>query len=158
LVERLDALTDAERASFQFPLGPMTVDYGAYLRLRINEHVLHAWDVAVAFDPSAALAPDAVGTVLEALPMIARFTGRPTTGSPRALRVRTTAPDRRFVVDLRADGVSVGPDDGSGPADLALPAEAFVRLVYGRLDRGHTPPFDGDGTHLDALRRVFPGV
>jgi hypothetical protein len=38
-----------------------------------------------------------------------------------------------------------------------LPAEAFCRLVYGRLDPDHTPPFSGDAALLDALRSVFPG-
>ena len=36
------------------------------------------------------------------------------------------------------------------------PAEAFARLVYGRLDPEHTPPGD-HGPALDTLRRVFPG-
>jgi hypothetical protein len=41
--------------------------------------------------------------------------------------------------------------------DLALPAEAFIRLVYGRLDPDHTPTFRGDAGALDRLRAVFPG-
>jgi hypothetical protein len=39
-----------------------------------------------------------------------------------------------------------------------LPAEAFVRLVYGRLDPDHTPPVETGGDELDALRKVFPGL
>jgi uncharacterized protein (TIGR03083 family) len=156
-VERLDALSDEERARFQVRLGPMTFDYSGYLRLRINEHVLHGWDIAVVFDPSAALLPDAVGIVLEALPMIARFAGKPS-GSTKALRVRTTAPDRQLAVDLTADGVSVRPADSPGVPDLVLPAEAFVRLVYGRLDPDHTPSFEGKEAHLADLRRALPGV
>jgi hypothetical protein len=57
----------------------------------------------------------------------------------------TTGPDR-----LRCTG------DGGAP-DLTLPAEAFIRLVYGRLDPEHTPSFDGDPELLDSLRSVFPG-
>ncbi len=41
---------------------------------------------------------------------------------------------------------------------MTLPAEAFVRLVYGRLDAAHTPPVDTDGVSLDDLRAAFPGV
>jgi hypothetical protein len=44
----------------------------------------------------------------------------------------------------------------AGPADSELPAEAFVRLVYGRLAPEHTPPGE-HGAALDVLRRVFPG-
>jgi hypothetical protein len=40
--------------------------------------------------------------------------------------------------------------------DLEIPAESFVRLVYGRLDPSHTPSVVGDH-HLDELRRNFPG-
>jgi hypothetical protein len=38
-----------------------------------------------------------------------------------------------------------------------LPAEAFVRLVYGRLDPDHTPPLTSRQVDLDRLRRAFPG-
>ena len=42
---------------------------------------------------------------------------------------------------------------------LSLPAEAFIRLVYGRLDPDHTPAsVDARGVDLDLLRRTFPGV
>ncbi len=49
----------------------------------------------------------------------------------------------------RADGA---PDT----TRLHLPAEALIRLVYGRLDPEHTPAIEGDAD-LDALRRTFPG-
>jgi hypothetical protein len=40
---------------------------------------------------------------------------------------------------------------------VELPAEALLRLVYGRLDPDHTPAqVIGAGT-LDELREVFPG-
>jgi hypothetical protein len=39
-----------------------------------------------------------------------------------------------------------------------MPAEAFVRLVYGRLDPAHTPAsITGDPADLDHLRQVFTG-
>jgi hypothetical protein len=53
--------------------------------------------------------------------------------------------------------VSIAPAGRDGAADLELPAEALVRLVYGRLDPGHTPPFAGSPELLEELRRVFPG-
>ncbi len=135
----------------------MTFDYAAFIRLRINEHVVHTWDVAVVFDRAAPLEPDAAAVVLEAVPMIARYAGKPT-GSTKQLRVRTVAPDRHFAVSLFANGISLAPDDGAGPPDLELPGEAFVRLVYGRLDSEHTPDFEGADGHLAELRRAFPGV
>ena len=41
-------------------------------------------------------------------------------------------------------------------ADLELPAEAFARLVYGRLDADHTPSGEY-GPALDLFRGIFPG-
>ena len=38
-----------------------------------------------------------------------------------------------------------------------MPAEAFVRLVYGRLDPAHTPPIKAHRADLDELRQLFPG-
>jgi len=52
--------------------------------------------------------------------------------------------------------VSLTPSTKRGGPDLELPAEAFVRLVYGRLDPDHTPRVDGD-FDLESLRHVFPG-
>jgi uncharacterized protein (TIGR03083 family) len=156
LIERLRALTDAQREHFTVAMGPMTLGYPEFLRFRLAEHVLHTWDIAVVFDPGAGLAPDAVDAVLPILPTIARFSGKPT-GSVTDVRIGTTAPERQFVVGLGIDGVTVAPDSGGAP-ELELPAEAFVRLVYGRLDRDHTPAFDGPEVTLDELRRAFPGV
>ncbi len=41
-------------------------------------------------------------------------------------------------------------------ADIEITADAFARLVYGRLDPEHTP-HNEQGHVLDVLRRVFPG-
>jgi hypothetical protein len=62
------------------------------------------------------------------------------------------------VVDGEQVGLLDTADTGAaqGETALHLPAEALIRLIYGRLDPEHTPPVDGE-TDLDALRRVFPG-
>ena len=41
--------------------------------------------------------------------------------------------------------------------DLELPAEAFARLIYGRLDPDHTPAFTGTEELMDVLRQTYPG-
>ena len=38
-----------------------------------------------------------------------------------------------------------------------MPAEAFARVIYGRLDPHHTPPVEGDDGMLAEPRGVFPG-
>ena len=73
------------------------------------------------------------------------------------LRIRTTDPERELALTQGSDGVTLEKADGVKEFDLEIPAEAFVRLAYGRLDPEHTPA-GVDSTHLDELRRVFPGM
>jgi hypothetical protein len=41
-----------------------------------------------------------------------------------------------------------------------MPAEALLRLVYGRLDPGHTPQVEisGDPALLERARAALPGL
>jgi uncharacterized protein (TIGR03083 family) len=155
LVDRLAAATTEDRAGFRFSMGPMEFDFTQLVGLRLNEHTLHTWDVEVAGAPDAVLAPAGTALVVDSLQLITRFTGK-AKADGRALQVRTTEPARDFSLTTGPDAVALAPGDG-GAADLTMPAEAFIRLVYGRLDPDHTPAVDGDPTLLEALRSVFPG-
>ncbi len=78
-------------------------------------------------------------------------------GKKRRLRVSTSDPERHFVLET-GDSVSLTESNGEeGLPELRLPAEALVRLVYGRLGPHHTPPVEADGVDLDELRQLFPG-
>jgi uncharacterized protein (TIGR03083 family) len=57
----LDA-TEAERGAATISFGPMSFDFGGIVGLRLNEHVLHTWDVEVAGNPGVGLS--ATGTPL----------------------------------------------------------------------------------------------
>jgi uncharacterized protein (TIGR03083 family) len=155
-VERLGSLTDAERARFSFALGPLTFDFAGFVGLRLNEHALHTWDIAVVLDPAAVVPGEAAALIVDNLELVARFTAKPT-GRTRTVAVRTTDPVRDFTVALDTDRVTFTPGGIGGAPAVELPAEAFVRLVYGRLDADHTPAVTGDTEVLDELRRVFPG-
>jgi uncharacterized protein (TIGR03083 family) len=160
LVDRLDALTAEERERFGFTMGPLDLDLPAFIRMRINEHTLHRWDVDVVRDPQAALSSAAVPLVLEAVPMIAGWAGRtPEGGATLDTVIATTDPEHRFALTVDANGVRLAPAgaDHDAPA-LELPAEALIRLVYGRLDAAHTPPVHGEAALLDAIRPLFPGM
>ena len=156
MLERLESLPDDRRDHFQFPMGPMNLDFAGFVGLRLNEHALHTWDVEVTLDPSATLAIEEAGAVVDNLQMIVGFTGKPS-GQVRDWHVRTVDPSRNFVLSFGPDSVELsasGPDDH---VDLEIPAESFVRLIYGRLDPNHTPSVV-DGRDLDELRRAFPGI
>ena len=155
LLECLVGVTDDERATFRFALGPMSLGFDQFVGLRVNEHALHTWDVEVSLDPAAVVAPGMVALVIDELGMIARFTGKPT-GAAHDVRVHTTDPERDLVVVFGADSVELARGDGASDPDLELPAEAFIRLVYGRLDPDHSPPVDAPAI-VDELRAAFPG-
>lgn len=158
LVAALDAVTAEERASFSFSMGPITTDFGGFVGLRLNEHALHTWDIEVALDDSTTVAADSAAVVIDNLAMLANFTAKPTDGEARTVIVETTEPERRFTIDLTAEGATLSPTgDATADADLQLPAEALIRLVYGRLDPDHTPAFGGDAALLDRLRATYPG-
>ena len=160
LQARLAGLT-AEDRRLHFAMGPMEVDLVTFLTMRLNEHSLHAWDVAVVFDADATLPDDEAALIVDALPMMARFAGKPT-GATLDLTIQTTSPSRTFALEVRPDGVTLSPrETGSAAdtdgADLDLPADALIRLVFGRLDPDHSPAIAGKGANLDELRQVFPG-
>lgn len=156
LLDRLDGLGPSDRARFRTSFGPMEVDFDGLVGLRLNEHVLHTWDVEVALDPTATLPPDAAAAVVDGLARVAGFTARPT-GDERTIDIVTTEPRRGVAVVLKADSVVFEYGEPSDGPDLVLTAEACIRLVYGRLDRDHAGGAP-EGPVLDELRRVFPGV
>ncbi|MGN6792711.1 MAG: maleylpyruvate isomerase family mycothiol-dependent enzyme [Streptosporangiaceae bacterium] len=156
LVKRLESLTPDELDRIRLQLFGMDLDVTGLAKLRLGEHAVHSWDVAVALDPAATVSAEAVGLLIDGLgPLIGRA-GRPA-ASPLTVHVTTTGPDREFVLET---GEAVRIDEageGSGGPRLKLSAEAFLRLVYGRLDHDHTPPVETVGVELDDLRKVFPG-
>jgi uncharacterized protein (TIGR03083 family) len=159
LLRDVAALSDDERERWHLNLWGMSLDLAGLLALRLNEHALHTWDVTVTFDPASTVPQDATSYVVDALPAVAGWAGKPSE-QQASVEVRTTLPERAFHLDLGPGGVSLTPslDDTDAPA-LTLPAEAFVRLVYGRLDPDHMPSsVNADGVDLDLLRTVFPGL
>jgi hypothetical protein len=156
LLTRLLEMSPDERASYALNLGPMTFDFDRAVRLRLGEHVLHTWDIEVTFDPEATLQTEAVQFLIDSLELLVRFTAKATENA-HTLHIRTTNPQRELALTQSADGVTLEAVEGVDSHDLEIPAEAFVRLAYGRLDPEHTPA-GVDPTHLDELRRVFPGM
>jgi hypothetical protein len=156
LLDQLMGASAEQRASFRFKLRPMELDFDALVGLRVNEHTLHTWDIEVVGNPSAVLAPTGVALVIDNLGMIARFTAQ-AQSEGRSIRVHTTDPVRDFTMTTGPDEAVGLERGGGGNADLTMPAEAFIRLVYGRLDPDHTPRVDGDPALLDQLRATFPG-
>ncbi len=147
--------TTANGSGTTWRRGEWSSTWPVLLSLRVGELAVHTWDVVVALDPSATVAPDSVELLVGTLDRVAGR-GKPD-GTKRRLHVVTTGPERHFTLET-GDAVKLAafePDDYD--AELQLPAEAFLRLVYGRLDPAHTPPVEARGVDLDELRAVFPG-
>jgi len=152
-LRRFESLDAGQRASLRLRAFGMELDLAGVSRMRLGEHAVHTWDVAVALDPDATVAPDAVALLIDTIgPLVAR--SKPD-GKQRRLHVVTSDPERHFILQT-GDAVSLTEGDGSGLPELRLPAEAFLRLVYGRLDPAHTP-VAAESAEVAELRTLFPG-
>lgn len=155
-LERFETLDEASRDSLRLEAFGMQLDVAGIARLRLGEHALHTWDIAVVLDERATVADDAVALLVDDMGRLASRTGKPDAG-PMRVRIVTSSPEHAFTLDVGDTVALESGGDGDAPAELRLPAEALVRLVYGRLDPVHT---DGVVTHdveLDDVRAVFPG-
>jgi len=162
LTQSLESLSEGTRESLQFNLDflPFPVDVATAASYRLNELALHSWDVRVGFDPAATIAPEATPHLLTVAGNLAGFLGKADAlgGTTAVIAVTTTDPGQSFTLTL-GEKVSVtadAPEQADGT--LTLPAEAWVRLLTGRLKPQYTPE-DVTATgaaSLDLLRRVFP--
>jgi uncharacterized protein (TIGR03083 family) len=158
LIQRLESLDSDQQERFRLELFGMDLDMAGLARMRLSEHAIHSWDVAVALDPASRVAPEAVDLIVDTLGPLAARSGKPD-GTKLRLHVSASGPQRDFTLES-GETVSLVPSaagEGTELPELQLPAEALVRLVYGRLDPAHTPPVETRGVDLDELRRLFPG-
>ena len=70
-----------------------SLDAAGLIRLRLSEHAIHVWDVAVRHDPGASVADDAILPAMEQITQLFQFVAKPA-GDAFRVRVRTTAPER----------------------------------------------------------------
>jgi uncharacterized protein (TIGR03083 family) len=149
-LERFESLSDEDRARLRLSAFGNDLDVTELARMRLSEHALHTWDVTVALDPAVTLAPDVAALLLDSLADLAARVGK-ADGKERKLRVTTSDPDRRFILETGENiTLTPGADGDPGLPELRLPTEALVRMVCGRLDPQGDPV-------LDDVRQVFPG-
>jgi uncharacterized protein (TIGR03083 family) len=160
-VETLEKLSDEQLNRISMPFFGMDLDAVGLIRLRLGEHAIHVWDIAERFDLAATVSPDAVDLLIDNVAQfLAPRLGKPQ-DDPFAVRIQTTNPDRDYLL-ATADTVIMTewPEGGTDVpvGEVTMPAEALLRLAYGRLDPDHTPStVTGDPADLNKLRAVFPG-
>lgn len=162
LVERYESLDDAARENLRIDLGflPEPVTVAAAAGLRLNEFAFHSWDVRAGADPAATLAPQAVPLLPAAIaPLLGWIAKLDTLGGRSAnLAVELSDPPSSLGLTL-GESVALGETPENPDGVLRAPAEAWLRLLSGRLSPEHTPAgveITGPLT-LDDLRQVFAG-
>lgn len=158
LLDAFEAVDDADAGAMRIPMSDGDIDFTTFVQHRLDEHVVHTWDVRVAFDPAATLLDGAVAEVLQGVARTAEISGKPIPAE-RTVVVHTFDPARTLRLELGPDAVIV---ESASQLDrdldeVHLPAEALIRLVYGRMDADHTPHGVGGSVDLDELRGIFPG-
>jgi uncharacterized protein (TIGR03083 family) len=160
-LEVLERLSDEQLSRISLQFFGMDLDAIGLIRLRLGEHAMHTWDVAVTLDPAATVSPDAVDLLIDNVPQfLAPRLGKPQ-DDPFGVRILTTHPARDYLL-ATADTVIMTewPEGGTDVpvGEVTMPAEALLRLAYGRLDPEHTQAsVSGDPADLSKLRAVFPG-
>jgi uncharacterized protein (TIGR03083 family) len=164
LLARYASIDADTRQSLSVDMGflPAPVDLATASRFRLSEFALHSWDVRVALTPGATARPEAVELLLAQVGMMIGWLAKPAAlqGRPAHLRVDLTDAATSFGVTLAEAGSGVGEVPAAPDGVVTLPAEAWLRLVYGRLSADRTPTgvtAVGD-VSLDTLRQVFPGI
>ncbi|HTU74019.1 MAG TPA: maleylpyruvate isomerase family mycothiol-dependent enzyme [Trebonia sp.] len=162
LTQSFESLSEETRQSLKIDMGflPFPIDVATGGGYRLNELALHSWDVRVGFDPAATVAPEATPNLLGLAANLAGFLGKPDAldGTTAVIAVTTTDPGQSFTLALgeKVSVIAGAPDQSDGA--LTLPAEAWLRLLTGRLKPQYTPEgISATGAaSLDLLRRVFP--
>lgn len=162
LLAAFDAVDAPTRENLRIDMGflPAPVDVVTVATFRLNELALHSWDVRVMQDASATLHPDAAPLLLDQVGFTIGWLAKGAAQVPDTVSILVTLSD----LD-RSFGLSLGPSPSLGPVPanpdvtVVAPAEAWMRLVSGRLPAKYTPSGVGVSGQLgiDALRAVFPG-
>jgi len=156
LLARLEGLDSEQLTAFRLEMFGMDLDITGLLRMRLSEHAVHSWDVAVTIDPSAEVTADAVELLIDGLPDLAARAGKPTDGI-EPIAVSTTTPNATScwcpkVCD--SNRRATGP-----PTRWNCPPRRFSDSSTG-ASTSHTPPTATSytsGVTVDELRSLFPG-
>jgi uncharacterized protein (TIGR03083 family) len=160
-LDRVAATDDDRLNGLEFTMFGGPADAERLLSMRAYEHAVHSWDVMVIADPTATIAPDATELMVDGLDRVASRSGKPG-GRRIEASIAVTDPKRSLRLSVGDDvHLTSGRDDADAvttTARISTPAEALIRLVYGRLDREHTPSsVVSEGVELEDLRAVFTG-
>jgi uncharacterized protein (TIGR03083 family) len=164
--QELDGVPAATLHGTTVPLGGGPHTLAQFADQRLVETALHAWDIRAGSDSTATIAPESAAAMIDfvlwRVPRLAHGTDGHSV-APRYLCELEGPGGGPVTLEVRQDGVAATRARGGGDDPmLTLPVEAFIRLVWGRLD---VPRALDRGVvrtqvardELLALGRLFPG-
>lgn len=155
----LNSLTPQQVESLRIPYFAGLLSVPAYAGYRLSEQSIHAWDIEVALDPAATIPAPEVDLLWERLDLVAtRFHHADVLKrqAPKQLLVKLTDRDRTVYLELGAELHLFAGAPANPAATVSGPAEAVLRLVYGRSRPEDDVTATGD-VALEDLRSLFPG-
>jgi uncharacterized protein (TIGR03083 family) len=159
LVERFSGLDDATLDGMNVEMFGRQLDASGLVAMRMGEHVLHTWDIAVMKDPNATVFAPATALLNDLTPSRMGFMGRGERHFPTPARIEfvTSDPASTFSVVVGPESLETLDEQGTD-GRVELPAEALLRLAFGRLGAAHEAGAKATGSvSLDDLRALFPG-
>ena len=137
-----------------------------YVELRIQELVVHDWDMRSALDDGASLDPRGIPALMDASPKWLGMTFRPGPRLDAPVTFRFDTGGKNLTVTVEGDRFEFQDDaEGESAADLVLACqpEDYLLFIYGRiggqqaLDSG-TLTADGDTALLPRFEAWFKGL
>jgi len=155
LLARLEGLDSEQLTAFRLEMFGMDLDITGLLRMRLSEHAVHSWDVAVTIDPSAEVTADAVELLIDGLPTSQHEPASQPTASSRSpfrRRRRTPLPAGARRCATRTGERRGHPLGGTARRGVSpTPLRAPRRVTPRPRRRPHLR------RHVDELRSLFPG-
>ena len=155
----LDGLSAAQRDTVRVPYFSGALSIEVYAGSRLSEQSVHTWDVEAALDPAAVIPDEELALLWKRIDLVAsRFHDGSTLARlrPAQLAIELRDPDLRLVLEL-GEELHVRPGEPSaGAGTLSGPAEAVLRIVYGRSRPTDDVRTTGPVGIVD-LRSLFPG-
>ncbi|MEU4094229.1 maleylpyruvate isomerase family mycothiol-dependent enzyme [Streptomyces sp. NPDC026673] len=159
LLRLLDSLDPGLRARVTVPYFTGPVDFTAFTGYWLSEQSVHTWDVEVGLDPAATVPAPEVALLWDRIDMVASRSRDADTLvrlRPRQIGMELTDPVRTLCLTLAAE-LHILPCEGAeSSGTVSGPAEAVLRLVYGR-NRPRDAVTARGAVTLDDLRALFPG-
>ena len=159
--EYLETLSTDQLTAATVPMAagltpPLSIAY-----LRLQEPAIHRWDILAPTTPDATLDPESAALLIDYVLGNAARQTRPEAlaGLDATYRLRVEGPSGGAVaISCREGKATASRVDDAGTADLTLPTEALVRLLWGRMaiERALAQGvLRGDATAARTLGRVF---